>query len=321
MRVAPALVALVTAAGLTACSTAPPESAAPTTTTSEAATTTTTVALLPAARPYSPAAGEVEPAAKAAAALFLQQVLTYDVGGGNVDEARVRLAGTPAVPEVADKLAPLLRAGGAAEADVIYPQLGGFATTKASIMAVVRLRTLVGTEVETVTRTFDVRVEKRQDQWTVVDVASLGGDPVPRPAEVSAAAQAVLDHPQIELPDSARWDIHAGRIEDRVLQVLASIADAQPVGVTVLSTGHPIEVFGSSHVSNHIPGRGVDLWKVGVPVIDQRRPDQGLRPLVERLLADGVTELGAPFDIDGPRGANFANLVHQDHLHIAYDGA
>lgn len=283
--------------------------------------TTTTVPPLPAALPYAPAPGEVEPEAKTAAASFLQKVLTYDVGGGTVDRARLRLAGMASVPEVADKLAPLLRSGATGEADVVYPQLGGFVTTKASIMVVVRLRTLEAGLVETVTRTFDVRVEIRQGQWTVVDVASLGGDPVPRPSTVSAAAAAVLDHPQIDLPDSARWDIHAGRIHDRVLQVLASIADAQPVGVTVLSTGHPIEVFATTQVSNHIPGRGVDLWKVGLPVIDQRGPDQPLRPLLERLLAEGVTELGAPFDIDGPRGANFANLVHQDHLHIAYDGA
>ena len=319
MRIRPALAVLAGAVALAACSTEP-SGASPTTPTSNAVTTTT-APRLPAALPYAPAPGEVEPEAKLAAAAFLQKVLTYDVGGGTVDQARLRLADTAAGPGVADKLAPLLRAGAAGEADVVYPQLGGFTTTKASIMAVVRLRTLESQEVETVTRTFDIRVEKRQERWTVVDVASLGGDPVPRPATVSAAAAAVLEHPRIDLPDSARWDIHAGRIDDRVLQVLASIADAQPVGVTVLSTGHPIEVFGSSHVSNHIPGRGVDLWKVGLPVIDQRRPDQPLRPLVERLLAEGVTELGAPFDIDGPRGANFANLVHQDHLHIAYDGA
>lgn len=311
---------LVAAAGLAACSTEPSGSVEPTTSTS-GAVTTTTAPLLPAALPYAPAAGEVEPEAKAAAASFLQKVLTYDLGAGTVEGARLRLAATVAAPEAVDKLAPLLRAGAAGEADVVYPQLGGFAASKASIMAVVRLRTLEGGLVETVTRTFDVRVEKQQGRWGVVDVASLGGDPVPRPETVSAAAEAVLEHPQIDLPDSARWDIHAGRIDDRVLRILASIADAQPVGVTVLSTGHPIEVFGSDHVSNHIPGRGVDLWKIGVPVIDQRRVDQPLRPLVERLLAEGVTELGAPFDIDGPRGANFANLVHQDHLHIAYDRA
>ena len=312
------MAALVGAAGLAACSTPPPEAAAPTTSTSDA-TTTTTAPRLPAALPYTPAPGEVEAEAKTAASLFLQKALTYDVGGGTVGEARMRLAGMPAVPEAADKLAPLLRAGAAGEADVVYPQLGGFATTKASIMAVVRLRTLAGTDLEMVTRTFDVRVEKRQGQWTVVDVASLGGDPVPRPAVVSEAARAVLDHPQIDLPDSARWDIHAGRIADRVLELLAGIADAQPVGVTVLSTGHPIQVFGGTSVSNHIPGRGFDLWKIGSPVIDQRDPNGPLRPVVERMLAEGVTELGAPFDLDGPKGANFANLVHQDHLHVAFD--
>lgn len=307
--------------GLGACGTRSPEDpkvrAVPTST--SAPTTTTTAPLLPPAELYAPATGEVEPDAKAAAAAVLQKVLTYEVDGGTAEEARRRLEGAPAAPEIADRLAPLLRPDSASEADIVYPQLGGFTGTKASIMTVTRLRMLKGANVETVTRTLDVRVENRQGLWTVVDVASLGGDPVARPMVLSDPERVVLDHPQIDLPDSARWDIHAGRIADRVLLVLASIADSQPVGVTVLSTGHPVEVFGTTSVSNHIPGRAVDLWKIGVPVIDQRQPDGALRPLVQRLLAEGVTELGAPFDLDGPGGANFANLVHQDHLHVAFD--
>lgn len=319
MRRCAAVLAIVVTLGACSSGGRPQSGASPSGSRTAPTSTTTTAPALAPAQLYSPLPGEVEAGAKTAASTVLQRLLTFRKGEGTVAAATARLVSMPALPAVAERVAPLLEVDSAAETDIVYPQLGGFTTTKASIMTVARIRTLRGMALQSVTRTFDVRVELRQGVWTVVDIASLGGDPVPRPAVLSDPARRVLEHPGIDLPDSARWDIHAGRIADRVLVVLASIADEQPVAVTVLSSGHPIEVFGSAHVSNHIPGRAVDLWKVGVPVIDQRAPTSPLRPLLERLLRDGVTELGTPFDVDGPRGANFTNLVHQDHIHVAFD--
>lgn len=296
----------------------PGAGAAPARTTTTLATTTTAPTLEPAVA-YEAPANEVEPALKTAAARALQAIFSYPPGEGTVMAAKRRLAGLPVLETLADKAAPLLDGEAWAESDIVYPQLGGLTATQASVMTVVRLRLDRGRGETSVVRTFDVRLEKRSDVWTVVDLPSLGGDPVEAPAELSPSARRVLDHRQIELPDTARWDIYSGRIADRLLDTLAGIADATPVAVTVLSTGHPIEVFGSNHTSNHIPGRGVDLWRVGAPVIDQRAVDSPLRGHVDRLLGEGVTELGAPFDVDGPRGANFANVVHQDHLHVAFD--
>lgn len=286
--------------------------------TTERATTTTTLPLEPAV-PYVAPANEIEPAIKTAAATALQAIFSYAPGEGTVMAAKQRLATVPALATVADKAAPLLDTQVRAAADIVYPQLGGLTPTVASVMTVIRLRTDRSGTRSSVVRTMDVRLEKRNQVWTVVDLPSLGGDPVPEPATLSAAARRVLDHDQIEMPDTARWDIYAGRIADRLLDTLAGIADTTPVAVTVLSTGHPREVVGSTRMSNHIPGRAVDLWRIGPPVIDQRAADGPLRPLVERLLAEGVTELGAPFDADGARPASFANVVHQDHLHVAFD--
>lgn len=292
---------------------------APRSTTTDPPTTTTTIPKLDPAVPYVAPPNEVEVDLKKAAAETLQALFTYEVGQGTIEAATQRLTGVPALPEVAAKAAPLLFVDVATAADIVYPQFGGLTPTKASVMTVVSLRTLRGSERTTVVRTMDVRLERRAGVWTVVDLPSLGGQRLERPATVSAAAQRVLDHPQIEMPDTARWDIYSGKIADRVLDTMASIADTQPIAVTVLSTGHPMEVFGSTRPSNHIPGRGVDLWKIGSPVIDQRDPNGSLRPLVQRLLAEGVTELGGPFDADGAKPASFANTVHLDHLHIAFD--
>lgn len=296
----------------------PGAAAGPPRSTTTLATTTTAPTLDP-AEPYVAPPNEIEPAVKTAAARVLQAIFSYRPGEGTVAAATARLAALPVMAGVAEKAAPLLDGEAWAESDIVYPQLGGLTPTQASVMTVVRLRSDRGRGETSVVRTFDVRLEKRGDIWTVVDLPSLGGDLVEPPAQLSPSARRVLDHRQIELPDTARWDIYSGRIADRLLDTLAGIADVTPVAVTVLSTGHPIEVFGSTHTSNHIPGRGVDLWRVGAPIIDQRAADGPLRSHVDRLLAQGVTELGAPFDVDGPRGANFANTVHQDHLHVAFD--
>ena len=292
---------------------------APRTTTTDPPTTTTTIPKLDPAGPYVTPPNEVEVELKKAAAATLQALFTYEVGQGTLEAATQRLAAVPAVPEVAAKAAPLLFVDLATAADIVYPQLGGLTPTKASVMTVVSLRTLRGSERTTVVRTMDVRLERRAGVWTVVDLPSLGGQRLERPPTLSPAAQRVLDHPQIEMADSARWDIYSGKIADRVLDTMASIADAQPLGVAVLSAGHPLEVFGTSRPSNHIAGRAVDLWKIGSPVIDQRDPNGPLRPLVQRLLTEGVTELGGPFDVDGAKPASFANTVHLDHLHIGFD--
>lgn len=315
------LIAAAAALVLGGCATggrAGPDAAIGTPTSTTLGTTTTAPTLDP-ATPYVAPANEIEPELKTAAARALQAIFSYRPGEGTVAAAKARLASLPVLAGVADKAAPLLDGEAWAESDIVYPQLGGLTPTQASVMTVVRLRSDRGRGETNVVRTFDVRLEKRTGVWTVVDLPSLGGDPVEPPADLSPSARRVLDHGQIELPDTARWDIYSGRIADRLLDTLAGIADVTPVAVTVLSTGHPIEVFGSTHTSNHIPGRGVDLWRVGAPIIDQRAADGPLRSHVDRLLAEGVTELGAPFDVDGPRGANFANTVHQDHLHVAFD--
>src|SRR3546814_18878064 len=87
------------------------------------------------------------------------------------------------------------------------------------MMVVVRPRTLVGDEERTVTRTVDVRLEKGADGWTVSELASTGGEPPVSPA-VTPTGEAALANPNLELSDTARWDIEAGRISDPILDAL-----------------------------------------------------------------------------------------------------
>lgn len=284
--------------------------------------TPTTEPQLPDPPPYRPMAGEPALEVKQLAAAAVQAIGTYDMGEGTPDAARRRLAGLAVAPAVADQAAALLVAGSASSIEIVYPQLGGLTETEASIMVVVRHRVVTGEadEERLLTRTVDVRAARGARGWSVSQIASTGGAPVEAVAP-SPAAEAVLASDNIDLPDSARWDIEAGRVDDRVLQVLADVAARYTVSVTVLASGHPANVFATDVASNHTSGRGVDIWAVnGQPVVSLRDPAGPLHRLVTELLATGLTELGSPWDLDGPGSrVSFTNTVHQDHLHLAYD--
>lgn len=282
-----------------------------------ASTTTTTEARLDPSAQYVPVPGDVEPALKEEAALTVQALLSYEPATSSIDAARQRLLARAAPAEIADKAAQVLLAGASSAADIVYPQLGGLTTDRASVMLVLRQRVLRQGEQQSIVRTVDVRLVRRETRWTVEDIASFGGDAVPAPIQLSASAQRVLADVRIDLPDSARWDVLAGRVGEPILALLADIAQRHKVAVTVFASGHPHEVFGTNRVSNHTRGAAVDLWLVDTPVVAQRHPNGPLPALVADLLGRGVTELGAPVDVDGPGGPNFTDTVHQDHLHLA----
>lgn len=282
--------------------------------------TSTTLPVLAAPDRYVPVTGEPAPEAKSMATDVLQAVGTYEVGVA-VAGLPDRMAGLADPATVAGATA-LLDDAVASSIEIVYPQLGGLTDTQASIMLVYRQITLdrEGQRTEE-TRTADVRLVQSPTGWSLSEIASIGLGPPPGSTPLSPAAEAVLSNPAIDLPASARWDIEAGIVDDRVLEVLTRVATVAPVGVTSFKTGHPVNVFGASYVSNHTEGRAVDLWAFdGQPVVLQRAEGSKLQEVVRELIADGaVTELGAPWDVDGPGGPSFANTVHQDHLHLAFD--
>lgn len=293
----------------------PPPPPPPTTTTTEAPPPT-----LPPVAPYVALPGEPVPELKAMAGNALQAIGTYEVGGGTRDQALGRVA-TVVDAAVVDAAAALLQPDASSSIEVVYPQLGGLTDDAAAVMVVYRWRTITGTRESEETRTADVRLARTDTGWRVTALPSLGGGPPSDAPPPTAAAAAVLESQRIELSDTGRWDVEAGRIGDELLQVLLDLSEDHVLSVTVLATGHPREVFETALISNHTEGRGVDIWAVdGTPVLEQRQPGSTVESIVRRLLDAGVTEVGSPFDLDGPRDASFANVVHQDHLHIAFDG-
>lgn len=263
--------------------------------------------VLPRVTPFTVAADEPARPVKKAAVAYLEALFNNPPGGG-----------TPTAKQARD----LLGDSTASALQVIYPQLGGLTKDKASIMAVVRLTLLRGEKLTTSTRTLDVRLSKRDGRWLVSGLASTGVGATRAP-RANALVTKVLASRQITLPDSARWDLRAGLVDDRVLRMLIRLSRDHRLSVTVLSTGHPLKVFGSPSVSNHRRGRAVDIW-----AIDGRRvaayagePANGQNParaLMDTALRYGSDEIGGPWSFAGRYGATFTNTVHQDHLHLGF---
>ncbi|MEE2049609.1 hypothetical protein [Nocardiopsis tropica] len=277
--------------------------------------------VLPAVSAFEVSEDEPAPEAKRTAVRFLEAAFNYEAEGGTPEAARERLEAA-GVLHSTDRLdTPLLSPGTAAATQVVYPQLGGLTEDAASVMTVIEFTTLREQELSTRIRTVDVRLEQKEQGWTVTGIASDGGAPPETETTPSDPAERVLASDRIQLPDSSRWDILAGDIDDRTLEMMLSLSAERTISVAVLSTGHPINVFDSDSVSNHIHGRAVDIWAIdGVPVSDLRSREETnpARALMELALAEGATEVGGPWAFSTSAGASFTDTVHQDHLHIGF---
>lgn len=279
---------------------------------------TTTVPSLPDVTAYTPVAGEPGADAKAAAAEFVERLGNYRVGEG-LDLLESAAAGLADPAASREALTPLASDDAEAVSEVVYPQLGGLVTNGASVMTVVRQHARRGADIVASTRTYDIRVESDGVSWWVVDV--VPPTTLPRSA-ASPAATALIAQLGTGLPNTAAQDLRSGGVDARLVELLGQVAGGWQLGVTVFAAGHPAEVFGTATQSNHTAGRGVDIWQVGGRSVFEQRgePSSPALQLVELAIAAGATEVGSPWDLDGPGGASFANDLHQDHIHLAFDG-
>lgn len=202
---------------------------------------------------------------------------------------------------------------------IVYPQFGGLQPDSASVMVV--LEQLAGSAqgVHRQVRTLDIRLRHEDGQWRFDQLASIGGDEPPALEELPDEALAVLGDPRIELPDSARWDIIAGRASPVLLQLMTRLAERTSYGVVALSSGHPWEIFGTPRQSDHAKGLAMDIYRTGQRlVIDDRAAGSPTHEIVTWLYAQPeVARMGSPWALDGFGGRSFTDALHQDHLHVA----
>lgn len=265
--------------------------------------------------PYEPLPEEQYVNGKRLAGRVAQEIATFGPRASAAEIADVKGAGADLERIVVPLVAPERRSSG----EVVYVQLSGVTATTLGTMVIVRqhLEDEDGAR-ETVERVMDVRLNRAPDgPWRFERVAYVGGNAPVRPARLSAAAKRVLEHPNIELPDTARWDIYRGFVIDELLSMLADAADKRRLAVTVFRSGHPPKVWGKPHLSAHTLGRAVDIYAVdGVPVISQRSEGSSARQFVAEVLAAGARQVGSPWVLPPGGRRSFSDVVHQDHVHL-----
>ena len=271
---------------------------------------------------YEPAAAEKYRNGKRIAGRIAQDVVTYRRGATARDVAR-GVPGGAASPDLARTLAPAIEPGRRSWGEVIYAQLSGVTPTSLGAMVVVRQRTedRRGRRRET-TRVIDVRLRRSGGPWRLERIGAVGGRRMKRPSGLPQEAQRVLDHPQIWMSDTARWDIYRGKIQAPLLAALAKAADRFPFSVAVLRSGHPPSVWETSRISAHTRGAAADIYAVsGALVLRQRNTGSPAYQLVRQFLAGGAAQVGSPWALPPGGRRSFTDAVHQDHIHVQQDAA
>lgn len=149
-------------------------------------------------------------------------------------------------------------------------------------------------------------------------------------APLAPAAAGVVSHPGLVLSPSARADLASGRIDRRLVSVLALAAARFEVAVGVIRTGHDQCVGGGSRaerprcrVSHHWHGRGVDLVAVGGRAVGVGNAEaRALVEMLRRLPADlRPDEIGVPWAALDPLPGVFSDAAHRSHLHLGWGPA
>jgi len=257
--------------------------------------------------------------AKEVATDVVTKLTTYSVEMEPVDIAAKIVGGAARIQRVVGETTDLYIPGADSSGSVLFAQVGGMRPTSTSIMVVVRQELDIGGVVEAHTRTVDVRLAFAGGIWRFDAIADAGGRPVQRPPNMFPESLAVVENDRIILADSARWDIYRGDISPTLTALMSEIADRTTFAVTVLSSGHPFNVFGTNRQSLHTRGRAVDIFSIdGVAFSSDHSTDSDLYEFVLWLYDHpNVSKIGSPWDIDGPGGKSFTDEVHLDHVHVA----
>ncbi|WP_407916823.1 hypothetical protein [Kitasatospora sp. NE20-6] len=290
----------------------PSGSAAPSATPSGAALPSTTV--------WRPGPGEVRPEIKLRAVELVEAIGAWPPGQQGVEAARARVSALGLDPALAEQAAALLGPGTQAALQVVNAQYGGLLLDSASVMVVCRQWTAApGGGTTAGGTTVDVRLRQASPRWNVTSLHPA--EPGPPAADLSTAAQRVLAEPRIQLPPAAVADVRAGTVHDSVLESMLTLARSHTFAVTVLSSGHPLDVFGTTRPSDHPPGRAVDVWQIdGRAVVDPGTPHALVDDFMREAAATGSYNVGGPRRLSGGQAPNqfFSDETHRDHVHVGF---
>ena len=153
----------------------------------------------------------------------------------------------------------------------------------------------------------------------VLSLAASYGIFSAQPGVAYAATSNLLQNPHVALTPQARADLEAGVIDQRLVSLLAWVAQRHTIAITVFKTGHS-KYTRSGNVSLHYGGQAVDIFFVdGRPVsVSNGRARQLVLELAGLTGVLRPDELGHPFGAIGFPGG-FSDVDHRDHIHIGFD--
>jgi hypothetical protein len=280
--------------------------------------------VLPATTPWQPTSAEKSPAVKVRAVRLLEALGSWSAasqladGGPGLAAARARLTALGYDGHLADQALGLLGSGPGAAVQVVDAQYGGILSSTSSVLVVLKQWRVSADGVTVVAggTTVDVRLVAASPRWRVTALHPAA--PSPPASALGASATELLANPRLHLPVAAQADIRSGTISAGVLAALAGLVARHVVDVSVVKSGHPLYVFGTSRSSDHPRGHAVDVWAVdGKTVVDPAN-----RMLVESVMRLGISlgayQVGGPVDLDGGGSRYFSDNTHHDHIHLGF---
>ncbi|MGW1805499.1 hypothetical protein [Streptomyces sp. NPDC002078] len=273
---------------------------------------------LPRTTPWRPTSAEVQPAAKLRAVQLVEAIGAWAGGHGGAAAARARVAALGLPTALAGQAGPLLPTADQAALQVVDAQYGGILSRSASVLVVCRQWTRRAGTVSAGGTTVDVRLSRSGSGWTVD--ALHPAHPGPAARSPAPDIRSVLSDDRIVLPPAAVADLRSGQVHTSVAEAMLALARTYRLEVSVVRSGHPLNVFGTGRPSDHPRGRAFDVWRIdGHAVVDPATP----RSLIERFMRDaaaaGSYNVGGPVLLSGgSAGQFFSDATHHDHVHIGF---
>ncbi|MFK0296750.1 hypothetical protein ACIQU6_40640 [Streptomyces sp. NPDC090442] len=260
----------------------------------------------------------MQPEVKERAVAVVEAIGAWPAGERDAAMARVGALGLE--PSLVDQAGALRPGGAEAVLEVVDAQYGGILADSASVLVVCRqwVRRGDGTVVAGGT-TVDVRLRRASPRWTVTALhPARPGAPAAEPG--GAAKRVLAAGPAIELPPAAAADVRSGAVHTSVLDALWELARTHRMAVSVVRSGHPLNVFGTDRPSDHPRGRAVDVWRIdGHAVVDPATPRRLVESFMRAAAAAGSYNVGGPIRLSGGAADQFfTDDTHRDHVHLGF---
>jgi hypothetical protein len=139
-------------------------------------------------------------------------------------------------------------------------------------------------------------------------------------ADRDVLAARILADPRIDIYPGGRDDISSGRVDVRVLAMIAFLSESfGDVRVSCLITGHRLYAR-PGVISAHIYGRAVDIGALNdISILGHQQPGGVTEQAVRQILFLPAEMLPRQvISLLGLGGPSFALADHYDHIHIGY---